>query len=215
MSDNDFQEFTSGFGKKQFNRLLKLIRKNRPLLTRPGMSQTDEGVDIGPFVEGGANATFQKWRLRTVDAELGTVSILNPGKIYTDDYADGSGEITITGISSEVTPTAGQYLLLTLTNTAGTITMAFSAADEWTEHPEIYKADTSGAEPVLEKVYLPLYKIVASATETEESRTVSINDTIKAVRYIGNYDLRLYDTFKEVDGVIVPVLEPFPAVFSF
>lgn len=51
----DFEEYDSGFFYGRFNRLLKLIRKNRVLPIRPGWEQTPDGIVPPPIYSSSAN----------------------------------------------------------------------------------------------------------------------------------------------------------------
>ena len=72
---NDFQPFTEGFGKKRFNRLLRLIEKHRTLPARPGWEQTEKGVMPPPII-GGTTGTFScSGFLASVDSGTGDVTM--------------------------------------------------------------------------------------------------------------------------------------------
>jgi hypothetical protein len=73
----DFEEYNSGFFYTRFNRLLKLIRKNRVLPIRPGWEQTPDGIVPPPIYNAQALAArpFQVTKTGddTVQVETGAV----------------------------------------------------------------------------------------------------------------------------------------------
>jgi len=113
----DFEEYNSGFFYKRFNRVLKLIRKNRVLPIRPGWEQTTDGIVPPPIYNAQALAARpfqvtvrQDEDTNEVQASVNTGYYANFGSaFFLPSWAGESDFNTFETISSTST------LILTLT----------------------------------------------------------------------------------------------------
>lgn len=116
----DFQPFTEGFGKKRFNRLLRLIEKYRTLPARPGWEQTENGVMPPPIIGGTVTGSRHPFLIAQVNETDVTVT---PGKCHykgswtTPTWEGGDAFDT----DKEITSTAVLWIRVDIAAGAGTI----------------------------------------------------------------------------------------------
>lgn len=202
MSNEDFKAYQKGFGYKRFNRLLKLQRKYRVLPNRPGWEQTPDGLMPPPTpVPGQGGAVNRFWNL--------TVSTDNPGNITLDAGTilqkanDIATQVSITNITTEQTPAAGDVLFLEFTSTNPT-SCTVELESTWTDHPSRYEIDTT---PAFVAYREPLWYFTSDST----SGTL-ISENVYAVRVCSDYCFEVIHTLYEESATskkfVVPKLIP-------
>lgn len=210
MNQPDFKQVEKGFGKRTFNRILKLLRSNWILCDGiPGWERTAGGVKPPPIPEPSSIQNPQ-WGLAVQDAEAATVQITNPGTLKKTHALDNSGLVTITDIGADHTAAVDSWLVLEIQPDL-TTTAKVTAA--WTGYPQPLDTtlDATSGLYTVNNVYYPLWAFVSSTGAPSDAATV--NSTISAIRIAPNADLQLYETLIEDDnGRLIPCYWPEPSV---
>lgn len=212
MNKPDFKPVEKGFGRRTFNRILKLIRANWIMCDGiPGWERTEQGVKPPPWAEPGTFVS-ELWQLSVVDSENATVKIINPGQLKKTYALDNSGLITIGSIDSEFTATAGQFLVLEI---LPNLTTTLKTVAEWDGYPQPLDSeeDTPGGLMILSKYYHVLYEFVATDSATAPS--IRINDTVSAEKRTFPNHLQLFETgIEDGSGNLISCYEPRPTYRS-
>ena len=183
MTKGDFKPYTKGFGYKRFNRLLKLQEKYMVIPNRPGWEQTPNGLMPPPTPIANSTASNQYWNLTISTENPGNVT-LNPGTILKQSN-DISGQVTITNISTEQTPAAGQVMVLKFASTTAS-SCTVELENTWTDHPSRYEVDET---PDFVAYREPLWYFTSDSSTGQR-----IAENVYAVRVCGDWSFELIHT---------------------
>lgn len=132
----EFRSYEKGFGRKRFNRLLRLIEKYRVLPERPGWEQTANGIMPPPTPL--AQDISRKWWTLAFDEESDYYTITQ-GRIangLTDD--DITASLPVTDNTAGITPAAGQLVYLEITGSLDSPSVALEYGTAWANWPAQY-----------------------------------------------------------------------------
>lgn len=200
---SEFREYEKGFGKRRFNRLLGLIRRNRVLPIRPGWEQTPNGI-VPPPVAEPVSAGFQYWKYSNDDGEI---TILDPATILRD-IADLTETVTISNVGTALNPSAGDVVSLKFVDQDPT-TCTLESESTWTDYPSAYTIDGTGGDAEFTAYRFPLFHVSGS----EGSGYSRLADNLYIKRLAIDTPLRVVNTVYRQDNtypvLAVPVLEPY------
>ncbi len=201
MTKGDFKPYQKGFGYKRFNRLLKLQEKYMVIPNRPGWEQTPNGLMPPPTPIAGSTTANQYWNLTLSTETPGNVT-LNAGTILQGSN-DISEQVTITNISTEQTPAAGDVMVLKFTSTNPT-TCTVELESTWTDHPSRYEVNET---PAFVAYREPLWYFTSDSSSGQR-----IAEDVYAVRVCGDWSFEVIHTLYEESTTskkfVVPKLIP-------
>lgn len=202
----DFTPFDKGFGQRQNNRLLKLIRKYRVLPTRPGWQQTEDGIEPPPTPEPGTSTASRFWNLTLSADTSGNFTVGNPGTIL-QDVSDITSGVTISNIATEITAADGMVVCLKITDQEPT-TCTVQGLTTWNDYPAKYEITGTGGSATFTALYEPLYHISA----TQSTGYASVGNGFYALRLVQDTCFRVVNTVyrqsSSEPALAVPALEP-------
>ncbi len=145
-------------GGAALNRMIEEIKTNRLLPSSEYQREILPGVGTR-LKDIRSAAALSLWGLDIVDGESASVKLTNPGTII-KLQSDLTGALSVTGIGSTFTPSAGQTLHFKFTGIEDSLACSLLCAGDWDGHPAPYEISGSGSGAEYEAYYYPLWEFL-------------------------------------------------------
>lgn len=151
---------------------------------------------IGPRKEGGLLPPTPPGKIWDIKVSgLGKVQISTAGTVRKSADVNETSLVTITGLTTEWTPTVGKYLCLKLDKT-GAVSVVLESTWSGFPFPIVTEEDTLGFK-VWQHTFFPLWKAVEPPTTLVPGRHVAVSATVAMQRLAPDADLEIVQTHEE------------------